>query len=364
MGGQNVPSDNEKAMNCAVITKAKAMYGKRFTNADYLRLSACRTVEECAVLLKSHPAYEHAFAGADLRGIRRSRIEMLLKREYCLEFDRLIKGLSEKDSELTRKFIGTYELDFIMWALRNAGSDFHEKASYALLYEPLIRKYSNTNFDMLINAQDLRQIGRALRGSYKTTVEKAATGGKSDYLFVENEMWKSYYLELSQHIKKHFKKDDIETLFGCSIDLHNIMRIFRLRVYFDYKADEIIPFIIRPSYRLTDSMISELCSSNGIKEFMSLLKNTPYRRLAAADSGTSLETLSMEFLSDKAGKVLHFSKSAPAVIYAYMIYKNYETDKIKIIIESIRYNLNREMIDSYVGTKAKANQSYRSGREI
>lgn len=351
-------------MNCAVITKAKAMYGKRFTDADFLRLSACRTVEECAVFLKSHPAYERAFADADLRGIRRSRIEMLLKREYCLEFDRLIKGLSEKDSELTRKFIGTYELDFIMWALRNTGSDFPEKASYALLYEPLIRKYSKTDFNMLINAQNLRQISGALRGSYKTTVEKAAAEKKADYLFVENEMWKSYYLELSQYIKKHCKKDDIETLFGFSIDLHNIMRIFRLRVYFDYKADEIIPFIIRPSFRLTDSIISELCSSSGIKEFMSLLKNTPYRRLAAADSGTVLEALSMEFLSDKAGKVLHFSKSAPAVIYAYMIYKNYETDKIKIIIESIRYNLNREMIDSYVGTKAKANQSYRSGREI
>ena len=364
MGGQNVPPDNGKAMNCAVITKVRAMYGKRLTDADFLRLSACKTVEECAVFLKSHPAYERAFADADLRGIRRSRIEMLLKREYCLEFDRLIKGLSEKESELTRKFIGTYELDFIMWALRNAGSDFPEKASYALLYEPLIRKYSKTDFDMLINAQDLRQISASLGDSYKTTVEKAANGGKADYLTVENEMWKAYYLELSQYIKKHCKKDDIQTLFGSSIDIHNIMRIFRLRGYFDYTVDEIIPFIIRPSYRLKDSVISELCSSGGIKEFMSVLKNTPYRQLAAAESGTALETLSAKFLRDKAGKVLHFSESALAVIYAYMIHKSYETDKIKIIIESIRYNLNREMIDSYVGTKAKANQSYRSGGEV
>ena len=93
-----------------------------------------------------------------------------------------------------------------MWALRNAGSDFPEKASYALLYEPLIRKYSKTDFDMLINAQDLRQISASLDDSYKTTVEKAANGGKADYLTVENEMWKAYYLELSQYIKKHCKK--------------------------------------------------------------------------------------------------------------------------------------------------------------
>lgn len=343
-------------MNYAAITKAKAMYGKRFTDPDFRRLCDCRSIEDCALFLRSHPAYSRAFEGTELRGIRLSRIEMLLKREYCLEFERLIKGLSEKDRQLAQFFFGTYELEFILWALRNAKLDPLEKSSYTPLYEPLIRKYSRADFDMLKNAQSRRQVADALYGQYKTALEKSiSSDGLSDYLTIENELWKIYYSNLSDYIKKYFKKDDAAGLFGVSVDFYNIMRIFRLREYFDFPADEISPFIIRPLYRLNEETILRLCVSNGIKEFASILKTTPYKRLGSFKTGEELESLSYGLLAEKAGKVLHFSNSAPAVIYAYMIYKSRETDKIKTVIESVRYNLNREMINNYVGTKTKAN---------
>lgn len=343
-------------MNYAVITKAKAMYGKRLTDQDFSALCECRTVEECAAFLKSHPAYERTFEDTELRGIRLSRIEMLLKREHCLEFDRLIKGLSERDRQLAGMFIGTYELEFIMWALRNTRLSPLEKKPYAALYEPLIRKYSKADFDALMNSRSHTQVTNAVHGQYKSIIEKALSSDEDyDYLSVENELWKAYYFNLSEYIRKYYKKDDAAVLYGATVDFYNIMRIFRLREYFSFTPQEINPFIIRPLFRLTEDTVSKLCESKGMKEFSAVLAKTPYKRLAAAKTGEELEALSYGIMAEKAGKTLHFSKSAPAVVYSYMIYKSQEIDKIKTVIESVRYNLSREMIENYVGTKAKAN---------
>lgn len=343
-------------MNYAVITKAKAMYGKRLKDSDINMLCDCRSVEDCAAFLRSHPAYTKAFEGTELRGIRLSRIEMLLKREYCLEFERLIKGMSEKERKLTQMFIGTYELDLIMWALRNTGLDAEQKAPLPPLYVPLIRKYSKTDFDLLINSRTRQQVAQALNGHYRNIVEKSVSDdGETDYFTTENELWKAFYASLSEYIEKNFKKDDAASMFGTCVDLYNIMRIFRLKEYFGFLADQISPFIIRPLYKLNDDTVSKLCTSSGIREFVSILKKTHYKQLCNIKNGEQLESLCNEIMVKKASKLLHFSTSAPAVIYAYLIYKSHEIDKIKTVIESVRYNLSREMIESYVGTKAKTN---------
>lgn len=343
-------------MNYAIITKSKAMYGKRLTESDISMLCDCRSVEDCAAFLRSHPAFSKAFENVELRGIRLSRIEMLLKKEQCLEFERLIKGMPEKEKKLTQMFIGTFELDLIMWALRNTELADEQKSPMPPLYEPLIRKYSKTDFDLLINARTRQQVAQALSGHYRTIVEKSFSDeSKTDYFTIENELWKTFYAGLYEYIEKYFKKDDTVSMFGTRIDLYNIMRIFRLKEYFEFTADQISPFIIRPLYKLKDDTVSKLCSCSDVKEFFSILKKTHYKQLCDVKNCEQLESLCNEIMVKKAAKILHFSTNAPAVIYAYLIYKSNEIDKIKTVIESVRYNLSREMIESYVGTKAKTN---------
>ncbi len=340
-------------MNHAVITKARAMYGKRFTPADYKMLAACRTVEECALTLRAHPAYCRAFSGVDVRGIRRDRIELLIKREYALEFERLVKGLSEKELRLAKKFIGTYELEFIMWTMRHMNLSPLERAPYMQLYEPLMRKYSGCDIDALTAAKSRRDIIYALPEPYRSVGLKAvAADGTVDYLTVENEIWKTFYDSVDEIIKKEFAKDDSAALFGLSVDLYNIIKIFRLRTYFDYTAQEIVPYLLRPLYRLRDDTVASLCASRGAKEFAAVLEQTPYRALGLDGTCDRIESAADEMIRGKAGKILHFSNSAPAVVYAYMKHKSAETDRIKTVVECVRYNISREMIDSHVGSKA------------
>lgn len=342
-------------MNYAIITKVRAMYGKRITDADIGALADCRSVEECAEYLKMHPAYARAFENIDTRNITRSQVELELRREYRIDFERLSKGLSSKDRQFVYLLICSYEPSFIMWSLRNAGKSAIVKAPMASLYQPLINKYSKLNFEALINASTPSDVVNSLAGIYDGAAKRAVRdNGEVDYLTADNEIWKCYFAGVCDFIKKNYAKDDAAGLCGMSIDLFNIKRIYRLRMYFDYSAQEIMPFIIRPENRITDEVITKLCAAKDRTEFAAVLRKTPYKRLASAKDGESLEIMVKELIGEKAERIIHFSSSVPAVIYAYMKCKENEIGRVKTVIESIRYNLSREMIENYVGAKAKA----------
>lgn len=326
-------------MNHAIITKVKAMYGKRLTAAEFASLSACRTVEECAAFLAEHPAYRDAFAGIDLRDIKTSRIELLLKREYCLEFDRLVCGLSGKERELTEQFIGAYKLEFITWALRYADLPPERQDPFRGIFEPLLHKYSAADPEKIQAAKNKEQVLAALDPRHRAIVEATVLNGEIDYAAAENALWKAYYADLALLLKKKQTDAGVAALVGTTVDLKNILRVFRLREYFDYPADEILPFLLRPLYRLDEETVARLCACADKREFDAVLRATPYKALSAAPDGIALEKAARSLLEKKAGTALHFAKTAPAAVYAYLLCKRYETEKIKTVIESVRYDL-------------------------
>ena len=43
-------------------------------------------------------------------------------------------------------------------------------------------------------------------------------------------------------------------------------------------------------------------------------------------------------------RTLHFSRSAPAVVFGYLLFKRIEIRNIKIVIESLRYGIDKDMV--------------------
>jgi len=342
-------------MNYAVITKAKAMYGKRLTGQDFKTLSEMKNVEDCAQFLKAHPAFEKTLGTLDIRGIHRGQLEKVLYSQYYLDFTRLIKGLTENDRKVVSMFFKAYETGAVLWFLRNLNAPEIVKGGYISLYEPMMKKHTELDFSALHLVKTVKQLISILPPRYASVIERATDNdGNFDYISIENELWKNYYLGIGNTLKKKSKDEDVRTIFGIHTDLRNIINIFRLREYFNYSANEIIPFVMRPSYRLTDEVLQRFCNAANKKEFATILADTPYSALKDAVTNDGIEFAAAEIVCKKACKLLHFSKSAPAVVYAYTEYKQREINKVKTVVESVRYNLDREMIESYVGTKTKA----------
>ena len=65
---------------------------------------------------------------------------------------------------------------------------------------------------------------------------------------------------------------------GSEIDLHNIMRIYRLKRY--YPKAEIYPNLIPICLRLSKEEIKQMSDSPGVGEFIVAVRHTPYKHLS------------------------------------------------------------------------------------
>ncbi len=337
-------------MNYAAITKAKAMYGKRFTDADFQMLMNVSNVEAGAQYLKDHPAFTKAFSDINVKGIRRTDIEAVLKRQYYIDFSRLTKGLDAKDKQLVYAYLKKYEIEAILWALRKLDGEPFEKQNHANLYATIMSDISKVNIAELSKCTDKIGLISALPEEYAKILSR-----HNDYLTVENELWKNYTVQISTLLKGKFPKDDSRILFGIQTDIRNIISIYRLKKYFGLTGSEITPYLYLPTYKFGESEISRMCEAEEDKHYAQMFSQSHYKIFSRISNGEYIEALANEYTVTLAKRLIHFSKSAPAVIYAYTVLKLSEIGKIKTVIESIRYNLNREMIEDYVGTKTKIN---------
>ena len=64
-----------------ISAKAKSMYGKRLTDADYKDMLRRSSVSDIAAYLKENTSYQTALAQVDTHNIHRGQLENLLLRE-------------------------------------------------------------------------------------------------------------------------------------------------------------------------------------------------------------------------------------------------------------------------------------------
>lgn len=77
----------------AILSKARAMYGKRLTAADYQALLTCQSVGEVAAYLKQRTVYAQVLSGVNELTIHRGQLESLLKKS-CSSTSPLWGGMS------------------------------------------------------------------------------------------------------------------------------------------------------------------------------------------------------------------------------------------------------------------------------
>ena len=73
----------------AVLSKARAMYGKRITPAQFDEMLRCPSVVEVAAYLKGHTHYQKVLSGISENDIHRGQLEELLRRAFLEECDKL-----------------------------------------------------------------------------------------------------------------------------------------------------------------------------------------------------------------------------------------------------------------------------------
>lgn len=334
--------------NKAMVTKSRAMYGKRLTKEDYQELVRMKSVRDIAVFLKSSPGYSDQLANIYPESIHRGQLELLLEKSVFHKYIRLTRyDINNKGSFLSfviSRFEVEQILRCIMYLNAQISEDFITNLPGYLISHatfPVMKLASVRNFPELLTVLE--------KTKYYDTVRLFAPkeGERIDYTACETALQTLYYREIFDILEKTVKgkeKEELKDILKIQIELKNISTIYRLKTYFRMEPEEIRSHLLPFSYRLKKDRLENLLKAEDGETIIRYLQNSLYGKRLADDRLKYIEDYTKQINAYYSKQLMRFSVNVPAVVYGFMELMQLEVLNITNIIEGIRYHMSPDNI--------------------
>ena len=227
----------------SVLSKARAMYGKRMHNKNYDELLACRNTIDIVSYLKRKTSYASILSSVNENSAHRFDIEQKLKYKLFVDFESLGRydiSVGEHFFEyiITRAEIEQLMHSLMLLAAGKSGEYMHTIPEFF---------YSHTKVDLvsLKNIKSYDEFLTTVKKSYYYKILlpfKPAKGERINLTGIETALYNYLYEIVFGIIKKYVKgsaKKELMEFFNDYIDLNNLIRIVRMRKFYDLSAEYI-----------------------------------------------------------------------------------------------------------------------------
>ncbi|MEA4964208.1 MAG: V-type ATPase subunit [Oscillospiraceae bacterium] len=140
----------------AVLAKARALYGKRLTQADYHTLAGCRSMTELADALRNYPLYADALEQSSSAVPRRAGIELDLRKSIFARYASLCRYEMSAGQEIYRYFILSCDMDEILTWLRYLDSG--NPGQYLFVLPDFLDKHTGLDLYALARAKSIQDL--------------------------------------------------------------------------------------------------------------------------------------------------------------------------------------------------------------
>ena len=326
-----------------ISAKAKSMYGKCLKESDYKEMLHRSSVSDVAAYLKETPAYGSALTSIDPHNVHRGQLENLLMRELFSKYIKLCRYNFTGSDDFYNYLVLRYEIEQILKCILslNAGTmdDFIldlpsfliNHASFDLLKLAKVR-----DFDGLISVLS--------HTPYREILLRFAPKGEPiNYIACERALMTFHYDHLLTVIRKKFRgqtRKDLEKVVQINVTLSNLMTIYRLKRYFSAAPDDVKEAILPFSFKLNKTVLQKMVEAKTADDFFAVFEQCYY----GMNNKVKEDNLEFEHHLDRIiysynKKLMRFSTSPPAVLYAFIILINTEIKNIIKIVEGIRYQI-------------------------
>lgn len=333
-----------------LVTKIKAIYGKRLRFEDYIQLKQMHSVSEITAYLKKHPGYIDVLRTVEESSMHREMLEILLKDELIKEYARIINFVKGEEEKLLYCMIIHFETEEIMYFLRTFISDNREE--YSPRISPEIMKHSEIDFGQLKGTKSFSALVEQLEGTrYYTTLKQFLKDEFIDYTKIEIALRSLYFKYILNTIEKYVPKEDRKILLnyvGGQIDITNFSRIIRCKKYFVSSDINIYSNLLPLTYRLDRKKINAMTDASTWEEAYEMIYSTAYKKLFSDFHYEMVEQYYHEFVWEIARKIMHSNRVSVCVAYAYLNIKQIEISNLINIIECVRYQVDAEIIDRHL----------------
>lgn len=326
----------------AVLSKARAMYGKRMKERHYNELLMCKNVTEVAVYLKNKTSYASVLQSIDENDVHRGKLEETLRQQLFYDFARL----GSYDLSVGEKFfiylISRAEVERIMHSLMFFKSK--KSGSYHYPLPKIFERHTKIDLKKLSNIKDYEDFLNAIRNSpyYKVLFNfKPNYNEIVDLTKIETKLYTYIHKIIFDMIEKNLRGKDrfqMNDLFNSYIDLSNLVRISRMKWNYNLSQEYIFASVL-PFGNLKKQQIQNFINAKDRGQMIKEMVGTRLGRRWIGSAKHIDDKLPKSMRFKKCTHYIRFSNCPPVVLMSYIFLKEIEILNITNIIEGIRYNL-------------------------
>lgn len=141
------------------------------------------------------------------------------------------------------------------------------------------------------------------------------------------------------------EREDLKVILGSYFDMQNVITAVKFRIIFNLKPEEIFPFLIPFSYKISRKIIIRVLSAKTISEISDILLPVTNRDFS---DYTQLRKVMYDYHIEQIGKVWTGFPFKISVPFAVLRLKEIEIMNLNTIYEGIKFNIDREEIKRMV----------------
>lgn len=329
----------------AVIAKIKAIYGLRLKERDYEIMLKMKSVSDIALFLKQHPLYRDILRPINENDLHRNQLEELIRKNTFRTSLKLIQFAYMKDQAFYDLSYIKHEIDLILGQFRDIISETTDQSvSDAPLY---LRKHIRFDILKLAKADTYAKVLDVLQGTdYYDHIKKFYREKREDirYADIEKELEIYFYDTIFARIDQTYSGKlaaDLKDIYLTKIELDNIIKIYRLKKFYNTPPDLIKDALIWKYSKIKEKEMDELVSIRFAEDLLPYLDKThSLQKRTDKENYVFVEYFAKRISYNLAKKYLYYSSELPKVYTSFLALLDIETENLTHIIEGIRYELN------------------------
>lgn len=331
----------------AVLSKARALYGKRISDRNYTELLACNEVADIASYLKRRTNYKDVLSGINENSVHRVDLEECLKLKLFADFESLGRYDLWVGEHFYEYIISRAEIEQIMHSLMllSAGKSGEYIRSIPGFF------YSHSKFDIkaLEHIESYDEFLKIISKTpyYKILLPFKPSGNQEINLtFAETALYNYLYDIVFGIINKYVRgkaKKQLIDFFNLYIDLSNLVRIVRMKKFYNLSEDYMMSGLMKYGTLSADELRKfVVCESN--KQMMTDMKNTKMGKKWFSRGLDVVDKVPINMRYNWCRHNIRFSVSPPIVLISYIFLQEVEILNLTNIIEGVKYKLPPEEI--------------------
>lgn len=331
----------------AILSKARAKYGRMLTGKDYKNLMNCKSVPEIAAYLKNQTEYKTILSGVDEKEIHRGKLEVLLRSKMFYEFDSLCRYELSTGEHFAEYIISRSVIEQILHSLMTLNFEGDKKNIISM--PGFLVNQTHIDMKALSLANTYSELLNILgKTEYKNILKKFEPVGNDapNIPAIENALYTHLYSNVFSIVEKYTRgktRNQLNTIFNNIVDLENYIRIIRLKKRYN-STPEFIRSMLLPFGNIKENKLKAMINTKNYDETYMEMSNTSFgKRLKGIDC-IYIDELALKYKQSLSKRYIRFSSKPIVVMLSYVFLVEVETINIIHIVEGVRYKVDVEEI--------------------